>query len=114
MEENKNITNNNTEELQTPVNEIPIEILFKYAIKERNNALKEVKYLKREVRRLENKVNELLRKIPARVDGSLVSQSNYEKMANERNKAIEDRDLFISRLYAKEQEIKVLKEQSVK
>lgn len=40
-----------------------------------------------------------------RTDGSFVSQKNYEEMANERNKAIEDRDLFLSRYLQLKDEI---------
>lgn len=91
-------------------NDIPIETLFKFAIKERKQALKELDKVKEDYEFLKKENDKLRKKIPAyNIDGSFVSQRNYELMANERSKALENCEIYMSRLYAKDNEIKRLK-----
>ena len=98
MEENKDIIVENTEKEEEKVNDIPIETLFKYLVKEKDKAIKNYNSISIEYKKLYNEYKSLRKRAQAiRTDGSFVSQKNYEEMANERNKAIEDRDLFLSR-----------------
>lgn len=88
------------------VNDIPIETLFKYLVKEKDKAIKDYNSLSIEYKKLYNENKSLKKRAQAiRTDGSFVSQKNYETMANERNKAIEDRDLFLSRYLQLKDEI---------
>lgn len=96
-------------------NEIPIETLFKYALKERKKAIKALDRMKEDYEYLKKENDRLRKKVPAyNQDGSFVSQKNYETMALERSKAIEDRDICLSRLYAKENEIYALRKDIAK
>lgn len=92
------------------INDIPIETLFKYAVKERKEALKELARLKEDYEYLKKENERLRKKIPAyKIDGSFVSQKNYETMANDKAIAMADCALYLSRLYQRDKEISMLK-----
>lgn len=97
------------------VNDIPIETLFKHLVKEKNKIITEYNVLAVESKKLYKEYKALKKKVQAqRIDGSFVSQQNYDAMANEKNKAIEDRDLWINRYIQLKKENDILKDEFYK